>query len=305
MRQCRVDFLRHAATFVRIAEAGSLSNAARTLSLSVAMVSRQLSALERELGVELVRRNTRRLQITEHGEAFLRQARRLLDAESDARNAVDIGAVQGRLLMSVPSSFAQPEMGGMISAIVREHPRIELDVRYEDRVVDLLAEGVDLAVRAGVSLPDSPFLGARRIGKIDRVLVASPRLIARHGRIKTLRDLSSAPCLTQGHTVAWTFEESGAPVVVEIRSAMRTNSIIALKQLAIEGLGVARLPVWLAQPALESKALVRIVPSASLPSAELYAVFLQAARRSNVVRAALDVIVRRMPQALRIDGAGA
>lgn len=303
MQQCLVDLLRHAATFVRIAEAGSLSSAARTLSLSVAMVSRQLSALERELGVELVRRNTRRLQITEHGEAFLRQARRLLDAEADARNAVEIGVVQGRLLMSVPSSFAQPEMGGLIASILREHPRIELEVRYEDRVVDLLAEGVDLAVRAGVTPPDSPFLGAKKIGKIDRVMVASPKLLARHGRIKTLRDLSSAPCLTQGHASAWTFEQDGAPVVVEIRSALRTNSIIALKQLAIEGLGVARLPAWLAQPALESKALVQIVPAASLPSAELYAVFAQAARRSNVVRAALDVLTRRMPKALRLAGA--
>ncbi|MBL8677627.1 MAG: LysR family transcriptional regulator [Myxococcales bacterium] len=294
-----MDFLRHAATFVRIADAGSLSSAARSLSLSVAMVSRQLSALERELGVELIRRNTRSLQVTEHGEAFLAQARRLMDAETNARNAVEIGAAQGRLLLSVPTSFALPELGGAIAAIAREHPRLTLDVRYEDRFVDLLAEGVDLAVRAGATPPDSPFLGARKLGKIDRILVASPKLLAQHGKIKTLRDLASAPCLTQGQTSAWTFGEDGRAVSVEIRSVLRTNSIVALRQLAIDGLGVARLPSWLAKTAIEQKALVRIVPTATLASVDLYAVFPQASRRSTALRAALDVLEKRLPPGLR------
>lgn len=294
-----MDFLRHAATFVRIADAGSLSSAARSLSLSVAMVSRQLSALERELGVELIRRNTRSLQVTEHGEAFLAQARKLMDAETNARNAVEIGAAQGRLLLSVPTSFALPELGGAVAAIAREHPRITLDVRYEDRFVDLLAEGVDLAVRAGATPPDSPFLGARKLGKIDRILVASPKLLAQHGKIKTLRDLASAPCLTQGQTSSWTFGEDGRAVSVEIRSVLRTNSIVALRQLAIDGLGVARLPSWLAKTAIEQKALVRIVPTATLASVDLYAVFPQASRRSTALRAALDVLEKRLPPGLR------
>jgi DNA-binding transcriptional LysR family regulator len=166
-----VDFLVRVRTFVCIADAGSISKAARRVGVSVPMASRHLRSLEAELGAELVRRTTRQLHLTEVGADFLARARRLLRDVDDAKAAVRPGeGVRGTVVVSMPVSLGTSDLAPLLPGLLADHPRLQLDLRFEDRVVDLLADNVDLAIRAGVVPPDSSTLVARRLVTFERVL---------------------------------------------------------------------------------------------------------------------------------------
>src|SRR5215468_5260457 len=141
-------------SFVRIAEAGSISKAARTLGLSVAMTSRHLSSLEAELGAPLMRRTTRRIVLTDAGQEFLVRARAVLAAVDEAREAVRPGrGVAGRIVVSAPVSFGLARVAPVVRALLEKHPLLRVELRLDDRAVDLLADGIDLAIRAGSRPP--------------------------------------------------------------------------------------------------------------------------------------------------------
>jgi DNA-binding transcriptional LysR family regulator len=291
-----MDLLQHMQTFVRIADAGSLSKAAKSLRLSVAMTSRQLRALEDDLGVELIRRTTRKLALTEAGTTFLARSRSLLAAASEARSEVRPGrGAAGRLVMSLPVSFGLSQLGPVFPALLQEHPRLELDLRFEDRFVDLLADGVDLAVRAGSAPPDSPNVIARKLAVIDRVLCATPAFLAKH-RVNAVDALARVPCVVQGSNSRWAFEGTEpAPAVVEVRGRLRTNSITALREAVLGSVGVGRLPLWVVDDDLRSRRLVRVLPELALPSLEVFGMFHASARGSAAIQAALDFLARELP----------
>lgn len=291
-----MDLLRHIETFVRVAEAGSLSKAARSRRLSVAMTSRQLRALELHLGVELVHRSTRRMALTERGEALLPRARELL-AQADAVVSTSRKArgVSGRLRVSAPASFALPNVAPLFAALLARHPRLELELRFEDHAVDLVGEGIDLALRAGNAPPDSPLLVARKVAVIDRVLCAAPSLLAAHGPIASVAQLPDVPCLVQGSASRWVFETDGDAVTVEVTGRLRTNSVLALREACIAGIGVARLPRWLADEALSDGRLVRLFPEHRLAPADVHGIYHRASRGSDAIRATLDFLVAELP----------
>jgi DNA-binding transcriptional LysR family regulator len=174
-----VDLLDQMRTYLRITETRSLSEAARGLHLSVAAVSRQLAALEANLGVTLITRSTRRLTITESGERWRDHCARVLSAVDAAHADVKAGPeVRGRVVISAPASYALVHLASPLDRLMVAHPALSIELRLEDHAVDLVGDGVDLAVRAGMAPPDSGAFIAHRLGAFRRVLVASRPLRA-------------------------------------------------------------------------------------------------------------------------------
>ena len=293
-----MDLLQHMNTFVRIADAGSISRAAASLHLSVAMASRHLRALENDLGVELIRRTTRALALTEAGAEFLVRSRAVLAGVSEARDIVRPGrGVSGMVSVSLPVSFGLSQIGPLFPAMLAAHPHLKLDLRFEDRVIDLLGDGVDLAIRAGLRPPDSPFVIARRLATIDRVLCASPAFIARHGRITTIAALARVPCVVQGPApTRWSFDLPDGPTTVEVDGRVRSTSVIALRQAVLAGLGVARLPRFIVEEDLRKKRLARVLETAAMPIVEIFGMFHAGSKGSAAIRAVLDFLHDQLPR---------
>lgn len=295
-----VDLVQQLTTFVCIADKGSISHAARTLRLSVSMASRHLRALEEELGVSLVRRTTRRLDLTEAGQQLLPRARRLLAGLEEARQAVRPGKqATGLVIMSVPVSFGLAMVASLVPTLLAKHPRLSLDVRFDDRAVDLLGDGVDLALRVGIAPPDSPFVVSRRIASYERVLCASPPFLAEHGVPESVEALASAPCIILGASPArWQFETSTGPKSVIVKGRLRSSSVLALRDAALAGLGVAQLPSWLVTEDLATKRLVPVLEGAVLPGVRVLGLIHSNARRSNNLRVVQDFLAAQLPRSL-------
>lgn len=294
----RVDVFQQMTTFVRIADAGSISKAARSLRLSVAMASRQLRALEEELGVELMRRTTRRIDLTEAGEELLVRARALLADLDEAREAVRPGCgVAGLLVVSLPVSLGLAQLGPLFPPFLERHPRLKLDLRFEDHRVDLLGDGVDIAIRAGLSPPDSSFIVMRRLATFERVLCAAPSFLRRAGPVDTVEALGRLPCVMLGPApTRWSFETPGGLTTVDVDGCVRTNNMLAVRDAAIAGVGVAQLSLWLVADDLRRRRLVRVLEGAVLPAVEVYGLFHRGSRGSAKIRALLDYLAAELPR---------
>jgi DNA-binding transcriptional LysR family regulator len=288
-----VDALDRMETYVRVIEAGSLSGAARARGLSVAAVSRQLGAIEAELGVVLIVRTTRRLQPTEAGLRWYAHCARILDQVRAARDDVR-DEVGGRLVLSVPVTFGLSMVVPRLSELRRRHPELLVDLRIEDRPVDLVGDGVDAAIRAGLEPPDSPGLVARRIARVLRTAVASPGYLAQRGRPALPADLASHDCLVQlsfaGPLARWTFAKDGREVVVDVSGPLRATAPLALQALARGDLGVAWVPEGVAEDDLQSGALERVLPGWQSPPSDIWLLHRVEHRSSPRLAALLDVL---------------
>lgn len=284
-----MDFLTRLRTFVAISHAGSISKAARALRISVPMASRHLQSLESELDVELVRRTTHHLQLTSAGVELVGRARRLLDDVEDARAAVRPGQlVRGTLVLSMPVSLGIAQVSPLIPPLLRKHPRLTVELRFDDRVVDLLSENIDIAIRAGVAPPDSSSFVARRLQTFERTLCAAPSFVRKH-KLKDPRSLEAVSCLIQGSGPGrWRLTTAEGIVEVLVDGPLRTSNIFALRDAAIAGLGVAQLPVEMIAEPLRQKQLVRVLEAAAPPPGAIYAIYHHNARRSSAIQAVLD-----------------
>src|SRR3954468_15866246 len=178
----RMDFLQQMRTFVAVIDAGSLSAAARNRRLSLAAVSRPLDALEADVGAKLALRTTRRLQITASGQRWYAHCTRILRELEDARaDVAEGGAVRGAVVISAPITLGLALVVPRLHALARDNPRLEVDLRLEDHAVDLVGDGVDIAVRAGLAPPDSTSIVAHPMPSFTRVAVAAPSYLARRG----------------------------------------------------------------------------------------------------------------------------
>jgi DNA-binding transcriptional LysR family regulator len=247
-----VNLLEQMRTYLRITETRSLSEAARGLRLSVAAVSRQLAALEADLGVTLVTRSTRRLLITESGERWREHCARVLAAVDAAHADVKAGPeVRGRVVISAPASYALVHLAGLLDRLLVTHPALSIELRLEDHTVDLVGEGVDIAVRAGMAPPDSGAFIAHRLGAFRRVLVASPSYLRKRGTPKLPRELSGHELLAQTRATAaftrWTFTRDHEEVEVTVNGRRMASSPLLLREWAKNGVGIALIPSWLAE----------------------------------------------------------
>jgi DNA-binding transcriptional LysR family regulator len=269
-----MDLLAQMATFVRVVEGKSLSAAARAQRLSLPAVSRQLRALELELGTTLLVRSTRRLHVTDAGREWYERSRRVLGEVEEARQAMRASSrgVSGRLVVSASLSFGASVIVPRLAKLAERHPQLVIDLRLEDQLVDIVAEGVDLAVRAGSPPPDSTAFVAQPIFSMERVLAAAPRWLRKHGTPREPEQLRRRSCLLQvtlaGTTIPWLLRQRGraeTPVTVEVEGQLRTNAPSALCSLALEGAGVAYLPDWLVAPHFAEGTLRPVLPAWSSP----------------------------------------
>ncbi len=195
-------------TFTEVVESGSLTRAGARLGMSKSMVSRRLARLEADLGTPLLARTTRGLSLTEAGSDFRPYAERMVAELQSARDALSRqGEVSGRLRLSAPVSFGSTHLGPVLAELAIRHPRLEISSSYSDRVIDLVGEGFDAAVRLG-TLADSTLV-ARRIAPVRALLVASPAYLARRGTPRTPEELAGHDAIPHGDAV-WHFSEGRA-----------------------------------------------------------------------------------------------
>lgn len=284
-----MDLLSKAETFVRIVESGSFSAAGRSLKLSLAAISRQMSALESELDAKLLVRTTRSLHLTDEGKRFHEHAQRLLHEAEAARASVRAdGAVAGSVVVSASVSFALLRIVPRLPELFAAHPRLDLALRLEDRSADLVAEGVDLAVRAGLDLPDTTSLVAQHLATFQRVLVAAPAYLRRHGTPRTVAALAEhRSVLGLESPGAWHFRQDGETSSVSVRAQLRVGTLVAVREAASAGLGIAVLPDFVVSEALASGALVALLPRAELAPVSAHALFRIESRGNPRVAAVL------------------
>ncbi len=245
--------------FVEIIDAGSLAAAGRRLRISPAMVSKRLARLEARLGAQLVHRTTRRLLVTEVGQAFYEDVRRIVEATraAEARVAGRIGQPAGPLRVSAPTSFGRLHVVPHLKNFLDLHPRIELAIDLDDGFVDLLGERIDVAIR--ISPPPAKSLDACLLAENHRILCASPAYLAVHGTPTSLDELNAHRLLAADHQLPWRLEGPDGPVTVDGQSTVRTNSSEVARDLALAGMGIALRSTWDVGPALRDGRLIRVL----------------------------------------------
>ena len=282
------------ATFVRVVDAGSLSAAARAVRLSLPAVSRQLHALEADLDVKLLLRSNRGLQLTEAGHRFYAEAVGILASVERARATTnDRDAISGRLVVSVAISVGLEVVVPRVAELLAAHRSLQVELRLEDRLVDLIGEGVDVAVRAGIAPPDSTGYIAHVLGDVNwRVVVAAPSYLRRRGKPGTVSQLAQHDCLVHlgpsGPNRRLAFQRGDEVIEVELRGPVETNAALALRQFAVSGLGVAVLPEWLVESDVREGRLRRLLPGWRNGPSYTYAFHRVELRGSERVRALID-----------------
>ncbi|PEI05963.1 LysR family transcriptional regulator [Pantoea agglomerans] len=262
-------------TFIRVAEAGSFSAAAQQNGMKQSAVSQQIAALEEALGVVLLRRTTRKMALTEQGHHYLQQVRELLGAMEELEQQLRPGSqpLHGRLHIQLPSGIGQRLMPHLI-AFQQAHPALRLNIALEDRLSDLIAEGVDVAIRISESPPAT--LAARSLATVETVLVASPEWIARNGTLQTPDDLMRHPHIRFSGIATdapLQLVSESMRISVPVESVFRLNNSDALMQALEAGLGIGGLQMLPGTDALTAGRLVRVLPDWRLPDRYLYAVF--------------------------------
>ncbi|TAN71566.1 MAG: LysR family transcriptional regulator [Magnetospirillum sp.] len=284
----RFDFLQ---AFVRVAETGSFSEAARRLGLSKSMLSRQVSGLEAELGVRLLHRTTRSLSPTEAGRAYLERCQRIL-ADLDEANLL-VSQLQamprGRLRVSAPLSFGVGHLAAALPGFLERYPEIELEMNMTDRHVDLVEEGWDVAVRIG-RLADSSLI-VRRLAPVRRLAAAAPSYLERRGTPMVPPDLEHHDCLTHGGRVAaeWRFvSPEGQAMQVAVRGRFDADNGDVLRAMAVAGLGIVLLPSFFLGDDIRAGRLVPLLESYIPLDVSLNAVYPHGRHLSPKVRAFVD-----------------
>jgi DNA-binding transcriptional LysR family regulator len=292
-----MDKFRRMQTFVRIVEQGSLTAAARTLEVSQPSVVRLLAALEAELGVRLINRTTRRMALTDEGREYYERCRGILGAveEAEARLRSRRAQPRGRLRLTAPVLFGRQHLAPVVNEFLARHPAMQVELLLLDRVVDLLEEGVDAALRIA-RLQDSTLV-AVPLGQVRRVFVGSPALLKRLGRPQRPEDLKDAPCVSftgMGPADEWTFERSGRALRVKVASVLVSNQVDAALAACEAGLGWGRFLSYQVEDALRAGRLKTVLPEESTGIIPMQIVYPHARLLSANLRAFLDFAAPRL-----------
>ena len=292
-----MDRLEEMRTFVKVVEIGSITGAAERLGIAKSAVSRRLADLEERLSVQLFRRTTRTLSLTDTGASFHERCLRILADVEEAELAVSQahGTLRGRLRVAVPLSFGLRHLGPAIDAFLRDHPEVEFDLDLNDRQVDLLAEGFDLAVRIA-ELRDSTLI-ARRLAPVRMVVCASPDYLARHGTPGAAAALADHACLVYSNAPTpglWEYvDPAGRPGRVQVRARIQANNGDCLREAAEDGHGIVLGPSFILHQAIEGGRLLPILRDHRWPTLHAHAVYPRTRHLSQRVRAFVDVLIER------------
>jgi DNA-binding transcriptional LysR family regulator len=294
----RIDGFR---MFVRVVEAGSFSRAARDLGVTQPTVTRQVAALEGRLGARLLNRNTRRLSVTELGQLYYEKSKVLLETYEDTENLAPgrQAPVRGRIRIGTSVGFGRRVVTPLILKFMRSYPAIEVDLSFEDTFVDLVAQGIDVAVRMG-KLADSS-LGARYLGLNPWVAVASPEYLKRRGKPRSPQELSRHNVLVystvQGDDHLHFTDAEVGRISVSVHGTFRSNNLSSILAAVRDDMGIAALPTYVAASSLATHHLQPVLEEFALPSQEIHAVY----PSPKLVPAKVSVLIEYLCAAFQDD----
>ena len=287
-----MDRLKQIEAFVSVATRGSLSAAARLEGVTPAIIGRRIDALEARLGVKLLLRTTRRLTITFEGQAFLEDCQKTLNDLANAEAAVSLGGVQasGQLRVSAPSGFGRRHVAPLLGEFMQANPAVQINLNLSDRLVDLVNENIDCAIRIG-ELTDSSLVSVR-LGEMRRMVVASPAYLVAHGVPRIPGDLSAHNCLTLGQQRGWLFRnpENGEVDTVKVGGSFQCNDGAVLHEWALAGRGLAWRSLWEVGQDLKEGRLTSVLDAWQAPPLGIYAVFPQRRHLPLRVRLFIDLL---------------
>jgi DNA-binding transcriptional LysR family regulator len=291
-----MDLFQAMKVFAKVAEVGSLSGAARALDMSNPSVTRHLADLEAYLNARLFNRSTRRLSLTETGSAYLERCKQVLFDLEEATLAASMSAANpsGTLRINAPVSFAVNHLGRILPHYAERHPNVTLDVSLSDRVVDLVEEGFDLAIRIG-RIQDSSLV-ARKIAPVRLLVCAAPSYLKEHGTPRLPKDLAQHRCLSYSYWSMrdeWRFLHDGKTHSVRVNSAMHANNGDLLREAAIAGMGIILQPSFIVGADIREKRLVPLLPAYEPLASALYAVYPSRRHLSAKVRTFVDFLSER------------
>jgi DNA-binding transcriptional LysR family regulator len=291
--------------FAAVVEHGGFSAASRALHVPKSRLSKRVSQLEEGLGVRLLQRTTRKFVVTEAGERFYEHCRAMLEEARAAQEAVDElrAEPRGVVRVSCPVALCQTVMAFLLPDFLAKYPKVQVRLLSNDRRVDLINEGYDLAIRVRSSLDTDAMLVARTFGQSSVLPVASPALLEAHGRPRRPEDLASMPALSlQEHegSQAWTLTgPDGERTRVEIRPRVVCGDFAVLLEAARRGVGVALLPEFVCAPAVARGELEVLLPDWSVPEGIMHFVYPTRRGLLPAVRALVDFLAERLPEATR------
>lgn len=284
-------------TFVKIVETGSQSATAEQMDIAVSAVSRRLKDLESHLGVELFHRTTRQMTLTDTGHAYYLRCVQILDdvLETEISVSKEHSELKGKLRIAMPSTFGTMHISPLLNEFLNIHPGVEFDLDFNDRAVDLVREGFDLALR--ISKLDDSSLIARKISEIKRVFCASPEYLQQRGEPTVPDELSNH------RTIAYSFDhvrdtwilisDAGKEFTIKLNPYFRASSGEILRDAAVAGRGITFLPTFIVHRELEEGSLVPILRDYSTPEVNLFVIYPQTRHLCTRVRAFIDFISER------------
>ena len=289
----RIDCLR---AFVRTLEGGSFSAAAKELGIGQPAVSKRIALLEREFGTRLFLRTTRKLRPTPEAHRVYDLARQTLGSFDMARASVDeaLPRPTGTLRMSVPSSFGRRFIMPIVAEYAKAYPGVHLDIRFTERIVNLVEEGLELALRIGNL--EASTLVARRLGAVRRLLVATPAYFKTRPVPRTPDDLATHQCIAYSRLSPaneWTFESEHGRHVAVLQKSIFLDDSDAMLEAVMQDLGIAILPHWNAAAGIRSGRLVSVLPEYSIASLPLHAVYPEMNWMTPRARSFLDLLIKR------------
>jgi DNA-binding transcriptional LysR family regulator len=282
--------------FSKVVECGSYTAAARALGLQTSKLSRRISALEAELGVRLINRTTRRLSLTEAGKTFHRHCQAMLEEAQAGRDAMRqiLSSPQGLVRISCPTGLLQGGVADLLARFLAQYPQVRVALDATNRRVDVVDEGIDLAIRVRLPPLEDSELAMRVIGPSEMVLVASPELVARYGLPQTLEDIGRMPTLSMAIAdvrAIWRFiVSSGGPAELTHTPRLATDDLFTLRRAALQGIGAVLAPLLLVAADLERGTLVRLLPTHKAPDGVIHAIFPSRRGMVPAVRALLDFL---------------
>ncbi|WP_375738007.1 LysR family transcriptional regulator [Pseudomonas boanensis] len=279
--------------FTRVVECHSFTLAAQSLGMQKSTVSRRIALLEERLGVRLLNRTTRKLRLTEVGQAYYERCRQIMLDFAEAEQAVMQLQQEpsGLLRVTAPIEFGQLFLGKVLGTFMRQYPQITAEVEITSRNVDPLEEGVDIAIMIGQ--PQDSTLIARKLFESGRRLCASPAYLAAHGTPRTVEALAGhrAVLLPQDSQRYWSIQGVSVPC----QRVLFCNNITFAREAVLAGAGIAALPLMFTDSAVQRGELVELLPEARLPSGEVYAVYPSRRFQAMKVKAFLDFLMRSLP----------
>jgi DNA-binding transcriptional LysR family regulator len=296
----RLDRFAAMETFIRVVETGSFSGAARFLRLGQPAISKTVAQIESRLGVKLLTRSTRGLAVTEAGQRFYERAKRAIE-EADEADSAARGAgsgLTGRLRISAAVTFARLHLVPRLAPFLAAHPELDLDIVLDDRMVDLVQEGIDVAFRMG-ALTDSS-LAARRIGRSQRFVLGTPEYFKRAGTPRKPADLVDHELVVytrDGENRAWPFRQNGAETSVAMNGRLKVSAAEGVRAAVLAHLGITVASAWMFSPELQSGEVKPVLADWDLPAIDLFAVFPSGRGATAKARAFVSFIERSLRDA--------